>query len=85
MVGEVSKRLTKRPRELEATNKEQDMNQLDTIQKEVLKKVKIIQWRVDSEIELRKAEKAKTRLENAGYTLISESIGMFIGKLVYKI
>jgi len=58
---------------------------MDTIQKELLKRVKIIKWRVDSEIELRKAERQKTMLENKGYTLIGEDIGMFTGKLIYKL
>lgn len=58
---------------------------MDTIQKELLKRVKIIKWRVDSEVELRKAERQKTMLENKGYTLIGEDIGMFTGKLIYKL
>ncbi len=58
---------------------------MDTIQKDMLKRVKIIKWRTDSEIETRKAERQKTMLENKGYALISESCGLFTGRLVYRI
>lgn len=55
------------------------------IQKDLLKRVKIIKWHTDSEIELRKAERQKTMLENKGYSLISEECGLFTAKLVYKL
>ena len=58
---------------------------MDKIQQSLLKRVKIIKWHTDSEIETRKVEKQKTRLENAGYSLISEECGLFVGKLVYKL
>ena len=61
------------------------MKHLDTIQRDMLKKIKIIKWHTDSEIETRKAERQKTILENKGYTLLSEECGLFVGKLVYKL
>ena len=58
---------------------------MDTIQKELLKRVKIIKFRTDSELSIRKAEKQKTMLENKGYSLISTNSGLFNSQLVYKL
>ena len=45
---------------------------------------KTIQWNSDNETELRQAERAKMNLENKGYNLYAQDIGLFTAKMFYK-
>lgn len=45
---------------------------------------KTIQWNSDNALELTQAERAKSRLENKGYSLYGQDIGLFTAKLFYK-
>ena len=51
--------------------------------KNYLKKTKIIKADLSNETSIRNAEKQKLRLENLGWNLIAQDVGMFHLKLVY--
>lgn len=43
-----------------------------------------VRFQTDNELSIRKAEKRKAQLENMGYKLVAEDIGLFTGALFYK-
>jgi hypothetical protein len=49
------------------------------------KNYKFIKVDLSNETSIRKAERLKASYENKGYTLISEEVGMFHAKFIYKI